>query len=66
MKTGIVKFYDTTKGFGFIESEGSRDIFFHRSGLSYSSHDLEAGQEVEFDTKTGEKGLVAVNVKASY
>jgi len=66
MKTGKVKFYDTAKGFGFIATDDGRDIFFHRSGLSNSYQDLATGQEVEFETKTGDKGLVAVNVKISF
>ena len=65
MKTGKVKFYNTTKGFGFIETEGDKNIFFHRSGLSNAYMDLENGQEVEFETKSGDKGLIAVNVKPS-
>ncbi len=65
MKTGKVKFYNTTKGFGFISTEEGTDIFFHRSGLSNSFQELETGQEVEFDTRMGDKGPVAVNVKLS-
>jgi CspA family cold shock protein len=66
MKTGKVKFYDTTKGFGFIATEEGRDIFFHRSGLSNAYTELETGQEVEYETKTGDKGIVAFNVKPSF
>ncbi len=66
MKTGKVKFYDTTKGFGFIATEEGRDIFFHRSGLTNAYQELETGQEVEYDTKTGDKGLIAFNVKPAF
>ena len=66
MKTGKVKFYNTTKGFGFISTEEGSDVFFHRSGLSNSYQELETGQEVEFNTRTGNKGIVAVNVKLAY
>ena len=64
MKIGKVKFYNTTKGFGFIEDEDGQDIFFHRSGLSNSYQEFETGQEVEFETKTGDRGLIAFNVKS--
>ena len=63
MATGKVKWYDATKGFGFILSETGEDIFVHRSGIDRSIYQLDEGQEVEFDTKDGEKGTVAVNVK---
>jgi CspA family cold shock protein len=66
MKNGKVKFYNSTKGFGFIATDEGQDIFFHRSGLSNGYQELETGQEVEFDTRTGDKGLIAVNVKLSY
>lgn len=66
MKIGKVKFYNTTKGFGFIEDEDGQDIFFHRSGLSNSFQEFETGQEVEFETKTGDRGLIAFNVKTSF
>mgnify|MGYP003574565203 CR=1 FL=1 len=66
MKIGKVKFYNTTKGFGFIEDEDGQDIFFHRSGLSNSYQEFETGQEVEFETKTGDRGLIAFNVKTSF
>lgn len=66
MKIGKVKFYNTTKGFGFIEAEDGQDIFFHRSGVSNGYQELETGQGVEFETKTGDRGLIAFNVKLSF
>lgn len=63
MKHGKVKWYNETKGFGFIESEDGKDIFIHRSGLLSAFAGLAAEQEVEFDVRQGEKGLVAFNVK---
>lgn len=63
MAKGKVKWYDETKGFGFIESSGGEDIFVHRSGLDSPFSGLEENQEVEFDTRLGDKGLVAYNVK---
>lgn len=63
MATGKVKWYDATKGFGFILAETGEDIFIHRTGLDRSIYSLDEGQEVEFDTKEGDKGTVAVNLK---
>jgi len=63
MNEGQVKWYNETKGFGFIEAEGKKDIFVHRSGLSSPFSGLSEGQKVTFDIRHGEKGEVAVNVK---
>lgn len=63
MAKGKVKWYDEIKGYGFIESEDGGDIFVHRTGLEDSFKGIETDQMVEFDTKTGDKGLVAINVK---
>ncbi|MCL3778788.1 cold-shock protein [Prolixibacteraceae bacterium JC049] len=63
MLEGRVKWYDPTKGFGFIEVEGKKDVFVHRSGLERPFDGLEEGQEVVFDVKDSEKGEVAINVK---
>lgn len=65
MATGKVKWYNEVKGFGFIESENGEDIFVHRSGLDSPFGGLEPEQEVEFDTKQGDKGTVAFNVKSA-
>jgi len=61
MNKGTVKFFNTTKGFGFIVEEGSsREHFVHVSGLI---DEIREGDEVEFDLKEGKKGLNAVNVR---
>lgn len=63
MHEGTVKWYNETKGFGFIEMEGKKDVFVHRSGLVSSYGGLTEGQKVSFDIKQGDKGEVAFNVK---
>lgn len=65
MTKGKVKWYNETKGFGFIESENGDDIFVHRSGLVSSYSGLQPEQAVVFEVKQGEKGLMAVNVKSA-
>ena len=62
MTKGKVKWFNEIKGFGFIESENGDDIFVHRSGLVSAFAGLIPGQDVEYDTKQGAKGLVAINV----
>ena len=61
MKKGIVKFFNYTKGFGFIKpSDSSEDVFVHQSGLT---EDIRENDEVEYDLERGKKGMNAVNVK---
>ncbi|MGV6846383.1 MAG: cold-shock protein [Lutibacter sp.] len=61
MKNGTVKFFNETKGFGFItETSSNTDYFVHISGLI---DEINQGDEVEFELKEGKKGLNAVNVK---
>ncbi len=62
MKKGTVKFFNESKGFGFIiDDETKNEYFVHVSGLVDSVNE---GDAVEFDLKEGRKGLNAVNVKA--
>lgn len=63
MNKGKVKWYNESKGFGFIESQDGKDIFVHRTGLISPYSGLSNDQEVVFEIKQGEKGLVAFNVK---
>ena len=61
MNNVTVKFFNETKGFGFITEEGvDKDHFVHVSGLI---DEIREGDSVEFDLKEGNKGLNAVNVK---
>ncbi len=61
MRKGTVKFFNETKGFGFIVEEGSnQEHFVHVSGLM---DEVRENDEVEFDLEEGRKGLNAVNVK---
>ncbi|MCD4682518.1 MAG: cold shock domain-containing protein [Bacteroidales bacterium] len=64
MPKGKVKWYDEVKGFGFIISESGDDIFVHRSSLISPFSGLQPDQEVVFESKQGDKGLVAINVEA--
>jgi len=61
MKTGTVKFFNETKGFGFIiEDESNTEYFVHVTGLI---DEIREGDKVEFELKEGKKGLNAVEVK---
>lgn len=61
MNKGTVKFFNETKGFGFIkESDSDNEHFVHVTGLI---DEIREGDEVEFDLKEGKKGMNAVNVK---
>ena len=61
MQQGTVKFFNESKGFGFITpSNGGKDLFVHFTGLSGQ---MREGDEVTFDVEEGKKGPGAVNVK---
>ena len=63
MKTGIVKWFNNEKGFGFISVEGEDDVFVHFSAIQTEGYkSLEEGQEVEFEVVDGAKGPQAANV----
>ncbi len=61
MNNGKVKFFNQTKGFGFIQDEDSdKEYFVHATGLI---DEIRENDEVTFDLKEGKKGLNAVNVR---
>ena len=61
MKTGKVKFYNNSKGFGFIcDNETGQDVFVHSTGLK---SDVRDGDEVTYEVTQGKKGLNAINVQ---
>jgi CspA family cold shock protein len=63
MATGTVKWFNESKGFGFIEQESGEDIFVHFSAIQGDGFKtLSDGQNVEFDVTQDEKGSKAVNV----
>jgi CspA family cold shock protein len=62
-QTGTVKWFDSGKGYGFIERETGKDLFVHFRAIAGEGHrSLEEGQKVEFTEATGEKGPQAENV----
>ncbi len=66
MATGTVKWFDESKGFGFITpDDGSKDVFVHFSAIaSEGFRTLAEGQQVSFNVEAGPKGPQAVNVQA--
>lgn len=63
-ETGTVKWFNTSKGYGFIQRTGGPDVFVHYSAIEAEGFkNLEEGQEVEFTIEKGPKGLQAANVK---
>ena len=65
MNTGRVKWFNTAKGFGFIEREGESDVFVHYSQIKMDGFkDLREGQLVSFELVDTSKGLQASNVQA--
>lgn len=63
MNKGIVKWFNASKGFGFIEQEGGADIFVHHSAIQSSGYKtLDEGASVSFEVVDGPKGPAAANV----
>ena len=63
MAEGIVKWFNDSKGFGFIEQENGPDVFVHHTGINTTGfRSLNEGDRVSFDIEDGQKGPAAVNV----
>ena len=63
MAQGTVKWFNSEKGFGFITQDDGPDVFVHFSAIQTDGYrELKEEQPVEFDVKTGDKGLQAENV----
>ncbi|MGD2147584.1 MAG: cold-shock protein [Anaerolineae bacterium] len=64
-ETGTVKWFNDSKGFGFISREAGEDVFVHHSAIEGGGfRSLSENQQVEFGVEQGPKGLRAVNVRA--
>ena len=65
MAEGTVKWFNASKGYGFIEHEDGPDVFVHYSAIQDTGYrTLEDGQNVQFEIVDGPKGLQATNVKS--
>ncbi|AGX43582.1 cold-shock protein [Clostridium saccharobutylicum] len=64
--TGVVKWYDKEKGYGFISCNGGNDVFAHHSQIKDKGPDkeLNEGENVTFDIKENEKGPMATNIQS--
>jgi CspA family cold shock protein len=64
MEHGKVKWFNSEKGFGFIEREGGEDVFVHFSAIQGEGYkSLDEGQEVTFEIENGQRGPQATNVR---
>lgn len=64
-KTGVVKWFNQEKGFGFISCDDGKDLFVHHSQVKEKGNekDLHEGENVTFDVGDGAKGPMAINVQ---
>ena len=63
MARGTVKWFNDTKGYGFITAEGLQDVFVHHASIEGSGfRTLHEGEQVEFDVKSSERGAEAAHV----
>lgn len=66
VETGVVKWFNDTKGFGFIQRSNNQDVFVHYTSIVAEADDrktLAEGQRVQFKVSQGKKGLQAEEVK---
>ena len=67
MTTGKIKWFNPTKGYGFIEQEGNKDVFLHASALEEAGiSTLKEGEEIEFEIGDNKGKENAINVKKVY
>lgn len=67
MEHGKVKWFNTSKGYGFIQGEDGKDVFVHYSAIMMEGFkNLEEGMPVEFDIVEGDKGPQAANVRLAH
>ncbi len=63
MEKGTVKWFNGSKGYGFITKEDGQDVFVHFNAINGDGYrTLDEGDQVEFETEQGQKGLQAANV----
>lgn len=62
MQQGKIKFYDSKKGFGFIDVNQEKDIYYHISQVSTPGYIPKEADEVTFETKKTKKGTMAINI----
>jgi len=63
MADGVVKWFNSSKGYGFIQQENGPDVFVHHSGINGAGFKtLNEGDQVTFDVEQGRKGPAAINV----
>ncbi|MFX0548568.1 cold-shock protein [Hathewaya histolytica] len=65
MYTGVVKWFDNNKGYGFISGNDGKDVYVHLSSVKEKGNDkdLHEGEQVQFDMVEKEKGPMAINVE---
>lgn len=63
--TGVVKWFDNERGYGFISTNEGKDVFVHHAQVKEKSFnkDLHEGEPVDFDIREDEEGLIAINVQ---
>lgn len=62
-QSGTVKWFNEKKGYGFIERENEKDVFFHFSGLADPDYNPQQNDDVSFEVEETERGLNAIKVK---